>query len=402
MSVIKEKTKKKPIGKKKILLKLLFSALSGVVFAACAAGVFVYLEKHLSQYLEEEKEQVIILGTGNTSQNDNEEETDTDDTAGEDKDFDDAGANLMDMQEWQYRLYAIGAKTKESMVAIGENGESCGVIVAIQDNQIIILAIDCEDVDLSQVKFQDGSIVEGKVLGYDSVLDMAVLSVDANDLRPLIKERLTVVQISNSENIRLGQYVIAVGRPLGDFGSISTGIIRKNEDMMADVDRGCDLFTTDITGDKKGSGFIINQQGVLIGIIKENNKETLGLSAFEVNDVVKIIERMANKKPLPYIGVLGTTVTEEMNAEYGLPYGVYVEQVISESPAILGNICAGDVITGIGSNKIATVKDLQQVIMQTEPGQKIQITVQRQVNGEMSEITYFLVVGRLDIETVKR
>ncbi len=388
MAVINEKKKTKPIGKKKIFLKFIISALSGIVFAGFAAGTFVYLEPMLKQKLEEEKNQIIVIG---------QEQEDTQEEVADKKE--DVPVTVVDVQDWQYSLYDMGSRMSSAMVMLGENGEGCGAIVALHENQVIILAIDCNEYAFNQLYFLGGTTVKAKILGHDKVLNMAVVSVPKMEFPESVRREIKAMEIGSSKTLRQGQYVIAIGRASDEFGTVATGIIRKGSDTLIEVDRGCILFQTDIMKTDKTSGFLVDEEGLLVGVITHQDvqNETV-VYGIGISNIIEIVDHMANQRQLPYLGIEGVTVTRQMHTDYNLPWGVYVEKAMPDSPALKGNICAGDVIAEIDGYKISSMMDFQNVLMKSQVGQKVKIVAYRQMNGELVKIEKYAVIGTQNVE----
>ena len=108
---------------------------------------------------------------------------------------------------------------------------------------------------------------------------------------------------------------------------------------------------------------------------------------------------MANKKPIPYLGIDGITVNDEMNRQYGMPDGIYVNQTVADSPAMQGNIQAGDVIVAVDGVAVTSMRDLQQMLHVKEPGSGIEVKVYRLMNGLYTELTLQVTVGTSKIES---
>lgn len=386
MSFIKEKSKTKPINKKKIIIKICVSAFSGLTFGVVAAIVIAALEPQVSNFLGEEQKQTIVIEAENTDAYQNTSQV--------------ISTTPIDAQKWQYTLYAKGNEMASALVSAGADESKCGIIFSMEGSQITILAEGFwEEETETSVRFFDGAKVTGKVSGLDKSTGIAILSVAKAGVPLATQQKLGLADFGNSRTLNRGQYLIGVGNPLGKASTIITGVVTGTNETVSYVDREYSLISTNIPAKTTASGFLIAENGNVVGVITHATDEAgewNTLTAIGISELTDVIESLANAKAIPYVGIEVTTVTEALEKEYKLPKGVYVDRVVLNSPAMNGNIQVGDVIVGIGKKEISTVKQLQEAIMDCEPGDKIKFTVSRQSNGEYRSVICEVIVGVME------
>lgn len=399
MSVIKEKKKTKPLGIKKILMKLLISAASGLVFAVIVVGVLLFFKPQLLELLEKTEDSTIIIESGSTSNSDTKnEDTESDKVTGEQ----DAGNIMSDVRVWYKQLYECGAQMSDALVKIGENGESDGIVFSTDGQSVIILAVNCPNGITARVEFCDGMHAEGTISGRDDSTGLGVIFVKKKDLVPITLEVIAQVEWGSAKTIGVGDATIAIGSPLGEPESVIVGTIIGANQSISYTDREHGLFATDIISEPEASGFLLDEKGALIGVVTQRSDsfdEIYRLKAYALSDITAVIELLANRKSIPYLGINGTTVTAAMKQQNKMPDGVYVDAVVEESPAMIGHIQAGDVLTGFDGQPVKNLKQLHQLLMEKTAGEKVVIVVHRPINGKYVEMTLELIVGSAKIES---
>ena len=148
-------------------------------------------------------------------------------------------------------------------------------------------------------------------------------------------------------------------------------------------------ITTDIYGSSDATGFLINLDGEVVGMIdmryKDSNVPNM-LCGIGISELRPIIRRLEEGKTKAYLGVSGIDVTQEISEANEIPLGVWVTRVEEDSPAMAAGIQKGDVITGVGKNDILTMAGLTIQLTQTEPGETVTLRIMRRNGGSFEEI----------------
>ncbi len=235
---------------------------------------------------------------------------------------------------------------------------------------------------------------EAKIVAYDTETDIAVLKVDANDLTP--------ASFGDSDELRVGELVIAIGNPLGFdlFGSVTSGIVSGLNRQITINEKSMNLIQIDAAINSGNSGGpLVNSCGQVIGInsakmsssySSQASIEGLGF-AIPIDEAKVIIDDLINYKYVkgrPQIGISTRDVSETVSKYYNIPMGVYVAEVAEGSSAEFAGIKSGDVIIGIQGEAVTTGEELNKIKNQYKAGDEITLTITR--GGEDIDITLVL------------
>ena len=244
--------------------------------------------------------------------------------------------------------------------------------------------------DTISVATYDGKSHTATLVGYDESNDVAVLKVEAEDL--------TAVVLGNSDNLNVGDGVVAIGNPYGLAFSLTAGSISaKNRDVAVSTTSTMRLLQTDCAINSGNSGgALFNLYGEVIGITNAKYSSSSGATidnigfAIPINKAWSIAESIIEKGyyAKPYIGVGVSDVSEESLA-YGLPNGAAVKSITKASPAETAGLKVNDIITHVNGNAISGSSELVELVGNASIGDVLKLTVYRQ--GEILELT--LTVG---------
>ena len=232
----------------------------------------------------------------------------------------------------------------------------------------------------------DDTLYDAKIVGRDEATDLAVLKIEADDLE--------AISIGDSENLRVGEFVMAVGNPLGLESSVSAGIVSAIDRDIQDGEYSFTTIQTDAAINSGNSGgALVNSKGELIGInfLKASSTGVEGIGfAIPINSAMNTIDDLIEvgyvKKP--YIGIVGRNVTEDLAEQYDSKVGVYVDSVTEGTPAEEAGLEPGDVITKIDDHKITTIQDLNSYKAKNyEVGDTVTLTVYRDKKDIKIELT---------------
>lgn len=228
-----------------------------------------------------------------------------------------------------------------------------------------------------------------KVIGYNISYDLAVIKIDGKNLK--------AVELGDSDKLKRGQYVAAIGCPGGlDFmGSVSYGIISGlNRQVNESTKESISLIQTDAAINPGNSGgALLDIEGKLIGVnsskISATEYEGMGF-AIPINTVKEICNKIIENKdkPQPYVGIsLSETYDEQTLNRLGFPSGAVVSSVATDSPAYAAGIRRGDIITEFASQKISNYNDLYDAISNCTPGEKVSVKLYRSGKYYKTDIT---------------
>ena len=241
-----------------------------------------------------------------------------------------------------------------------------------------------EDSSAITVTMYDGTGYDAKLIGYDEGNDVAVLKVEATTLVPVV--------LGNSDNINVGDNVVAIGNPLGEltFSLTSGAISAKDREITMSNGATMQLMQTDCAINSGNSGgALFNLYGEVIGITNAKYSGSSNSSAsidnigfaIPINKARQIAESIIEKGYVskPYVGLSVTTVSTETQS-YGLPKGAAVKTVAADSPAAKAGIKINDIITHIGGKEISGSSELVSIVNKAAVGDTLSFTVYRKGN----------------------
>ena len=241
-------------------------------------------------------------------------------------------------------------------------------------------------VKLNTATYGEDAVFDATVVGQDSQTDLAVLKID--------KDGLTPAEFADSDQAVVGEFVMAVGSPLGLDTTVTQGIISAvNRQVESDgVVYTCIQTDAAINSGNSG-GALVNSDGKVIGIntlkLTGSNVEGIGF-AIPINSTLDVIDQLIdyNKVLRPYIGITGIDVDENTAKRYDLVIGVYIQSVENFSPAEKAGLKAGDVIIKADGKDITTMDELTEIKNSHQIGDSITLVVNR--NGEEKEFSITL------------
>ena len=408
MEFIREKIKEKPISRKKIAIKVGLAALYGLVFALVVCIVLIIAGPYILPQQNTEE-----IGASEESQ----QEEVTESTENQDPEVvipPDLNLSISDYETLQNELYQIGAQANKSVVTVmkTENkddwtvnefeteGIGSGIIVSEDNNYLYILTERklIAEAPHIRVSFVDGTSAEATLFKYDGNTGISILTVEKRLLKLQTKRAITVAKLGDATVVNNGAIVIALGTPLGTSHSIMTGNITSTENEVVTKDRNYSVYTTNILANPNGSGVLINTKGEVIGMIIQDfagASNTSTLTAVSMGEINGIIQSLRNGKDIPYIGLYLSTVTDMISEEYDIPKGVFITEVITDSPAMKAGLQNGDVITHINGDSIMTDVIFSEKIAQLIPGTMCEVSVKRQNGNDYYEVKCTVTIGVL-------
>ncbi|MBE9041488.1 trypsin-like peptidase domain-containing protein [Oscillatoriales cyanobacterium LEGE 11467] len=272
-----------------------------------------------------------------------------------------------------------------------QSGTGSGFILEA-NGQIVTNAHVIEGADVVSVTLKDGRRFEGRVVGRDSVTDVAVVQIDADNL--------PVVTLGDADNLQPGEWAIAIGNPLGLDNTVTTGIISatgRSSSQVGVPDKRVQFIQTDAAINPGNSGGpLLNQNGEAVGMNTAILQGAQGLGfAIPIDTVKQIADQLATKGKAehPYLGIQMLTLTPQMKEHInrdpraGLRVnedrGVLIVQVVPNSPADRAGLRSGDIVKTINGNSVTTTDDVQQSVSKVTVGSELQLELER--NGQNVE-----------------
>ena len=296
-----------------------------------------------------------------------------------------------------YGMYGYAPQQQEQEV----EGSGSGIIVGKNDDELLIATNYhvVEGADTLSVAFTDGNAVEASVKGFDEERDLAVVSVSLDDVKDDTMDAISIAKIGSSDDLKVGEQVIAIGNALGYGQSVTTGIVSaKNRRMDSDNNTvtdgsddssdGVNLIQTDAAINPGNSGgALLNMEGEVVGInsAKLASTEVEGMGyAIAISDVTDILQNLMNETSRDklddsehgVLGIKGSSVSSEAVQMYGIPAGVFVKKVTEGGAADKAGLKANSVITEFNGKTVSSSNQLIEYLSYYEPDEEVELTVQ--------------------------
>ena len=274
-----------------------------------------------------------------------------------------------------------------------------GVIAWKNSGEVLVVApariLDDSEADI-EIKFNDGRTYEARLKKQDKNSQLAVFSVVTPMMSESTRNHIKAATFGNSNVLTKGDSVIALGNQFGYSGGSGYGIISTVNNYITVADRTYRVVTTDIAAAENGSGILFNAEGEVIGL---GDQQVVGgssknlVAGYAISGIKDVIELLSNGEGVPYIGINGIEVTEELSNAQGIPRGIYVKGIESNSPAMQAGIQNGDIVVSVGEKSIKTLYALGNALSEYKVGDHVEIVVQRQGAEEYVEVPFDVTIG---------
>ena len=321
--------------------------------------------------------------------------------------------SVQEVQDYYSMFGSQYAPSQEQEV----EGSGSGIIIGKTDSELLIATNYhvVDGADTLSVAFADGNAYEATVKGFDESEDLAVVSVATKDVSDDTMDAISVAKIGSSDDLKIGEQVVAIGNALGYGQSVTTGVIsalnrsvsETNEQTGETTESDAKLIQTDAAINPGNSGgALVNASGEVIGI---NSSKLVGDSvegvgyAIPISDVSDLIQNLMNQatktkvaeKDQGAIGIKGMSVPAEYSKQLNMPEGVYVSEITKGGGAEADGMTKGSVITAIDGTTVSSMDDLQEQLQYYKAGEKVKITIQTQnKNGEYEKKDVEVTVGK--------
>ena len=317
------------------------------------------------------------------------------------------------VQDVQSYLGAYGFGGSQGFTTQQEvEGSGSGIIVGKNDDNLLIATNYhvVSGADTVSVTCIDGETYEATVNGYDEDKDLAVVSVALSDISDDTMDQIAVATVGSSDDLKVGEQVIAIGNALGYVQSVTTGIVSaKNRKLNSDGSEesedsdAVNLIQTDAAINPGNSGgALLNMDGEVVGInsAKLASTEVEGIGyAISISDVTDTLEQLMNETPRDKVdnhgvlGITGMSVSEEASQYYGVPEGVLVSEVTEGGAADKAGIKAKSIITEFDGKRVRSIDELVSRLEYYEPGEEVDVTIEVANGDSYKEKTVTVTLG---------
>ena len=297
--------------------------------------------------------------------------------------------------------------------------QGSGIIIGKNDSELLMVTNNhvVEGADTLSVCFIDNQVYEAAIKGTDPENDLAVIAVPLDSISDDTMSKIAVASIGDSDSLKVGEQVVAIGNALGYGQSVTTGIVSAvNRTLSSDSSDTQDSNSSDDSSSAtyiqtdaainpgNSGGALLNMNGEVIGInsAKLASTEVEGMGyAIPISRVSDIIDNLMNQTTRTKvdsdkqgtIGIKGINVTSDVQEKYNLPEGIYVSEVTSGSAAEKAGITSGSVITKFDGKSVTDIESLQDLLQYYKAGETVELTLQVPDSDRYKEKTVSITLG---------
>ena len=296
-------------------------------------------------------------------------------------------------------------------------GAGTGVIVGENDTELLIATNYhvVEGANSLSVGFIDETSVEAEIKGTDVNNDLAVVAVKLSDIPDDTMNQIKIATIGDSDELQLGDQVVAIGNALGYGQSVTSGYVSAlDRDLTLEDANGTTITSTGLIqtdaaiNSGNSGGALLNMRGELVGINEaKSSSSSSGASvdnigfAIPINKAQDSLQEMMNQETrervdeseASYIGIQGQDVSTQISELYGIPSGVVIAEVVQGSPADQAGLERGDILTALDGRNISSMTQLQDVLQYYAAGETVDLTIQRSGENGYEEQTLSITLG---------
>jgi serine protease Do len=305
---------------------------------------------------------------------------------------------VLQQQTWFGFNQQYEAKSSGSGIIIGQNDDE---LLIVTNNHVI------EDSKDLTVTFIDQSKVNAAVKGTDEESDLAVIAIPLSDIPTETMSQIKIATIGDSDSLKVGQGVIAIGNALGYGQSVTVGYVSAlDREVKTDQTTTRNLLQTDAAINPGNSGgALLNMYGEVIGInsAKYSSTSIEGMGyAIPISKAQDIINDLMNKhtrvvvdtNEQGYLGIQGNNIDDTAAQMYGMPKGIYVFKIMDGTAAAGSDLHEKDIITKFDGQTVRTMADLKEMLTYYKEGTTVDLTVQSLDGGEYKERTVSVTLGK--------
>ena len=289
------------------------------------------------------------------------------------------------------------AQSSGSGIIVGQNDTE---LLIATNNHVVSGATDMK------VTFTDSTQVAAAVKGTDSATDLAIIAVKLSDIPSDTMSKIKVATLGDSDNVKVGQQVIAIGNALGYGQSLTVGYISALDREITDENgiQHTYIQTDAAINPGNSGGALLDLNGNVIGInaAKNASTEVEGMGfAIPISKAQEILNNLMTKKTREavdesaqgYLGIQGTNIDANASKEYGMPVGIYVYKIVEGGAAANSDLKEKDIITKFDGQSVTNMEELKQMLTYYEGGSTVSLTVQSLVNGSYVEHEVQITLG---------
>ena len=289
-----------------------------------------------------------------------------------------------------------------------------GIIIGKNDSELLIVTNNhvVEDATTLSVCFVDNEACEATIKGTDPDNDLAVIAVKLSAIKDETAEAIRIAAIGNSDELKVGQQVVAIGNALGYGQSVTTGIVSAL-DRQIDTTDAIMIQTDAAINPGNSGGALLNMNGEVVGInsAKFTSTDVEGMGyAISITTATPIIEDLMNRttrekvsdEDAAYLGISGEDITSAIASAYGIPQGIYITSIDDGSPLEGTGITVKSVLTHFDGIRVTSTSNLENRLKYYAAGETVEITIQVIEGSGYVEKTMEITLGRASEHTAEQ
>lgn len=397
-SFLQEKIKDEAGSPKTMKKKIVRMIILGFIFGIVACFTFTLLNPVVTGLLGRDKEEISIPEDEveiQEEENRREEEQSAQARAEEQKQL----RLLKELQNEAKKatssiVYVTGQKKIEKNTEIKK---TAGIIIADNGSQILVLSQTLSDKELKNIRitFADGEEYSANVKMKDNNIGIVICAVEKESMDKDTLKQMKIAPLGNSLLVKSGDPCFMMGKVKKESFALSYGFIASSEEKMEIADGYVELLRADVARATFENGMLFNQNGEMIGLVNSSVNQNKSLvTVLSISDIKSELEHMSNGRGVPYSGIWGVTLPEEINEE-GINEGICVKEVDTDSPAMEAGVQPGDVITQVGEIKISSMNEYRNALLKSNVKDMLVLKgLRKGADDSFVEMEFKVVIGK--------
>ena len=310
--------------------------------------------------------------------------------------IEDMTEEILELSDWAVvEVHAHSTNTTWFEDTVESSSLYAGLIIDESPAELFVLTSGsiAEGTTSLSVVFSDGTERDASMIQASKLDNISIISVSKEGLSEKFLLQHKNIEMGNSGALKMGDVIYAIGAPFGMAGSYDEGRIGGISRSEGITDGIQDVFYSSVRSDAVHGTFFVNSKLQLVGIASAEKSTEYMTAIVSMSYYRHVIDELRDGRSLPYIGIEGVSISDAMKAE-GMPGGMYVSQVLTDSPAFQSGIKNGDIITRVGNATVLDAKTYSDALKLLAAGETVSISVMRSTaNPEYAQLDFEVMVG---------
>lgn len=375
------------IGRKNNVFRtILLLIISAMIFGIVACISFFWAKPYIKDYFDK-PEKSVQSDNFNIINSSNKQDTSNGDS------------DVLEVAKQSIVTVVVNDDNDWFEASASNNNITSGLIISTKDQYVILTDYSTiKNTDSVKVYLSDGNKYKANIFAKSKDTGLALITVQKSLIPDEVSKYMKSVEISDKKVLK-EESVQFIGNPYGKESFAVKGSLTSVENKVNIVDAEFNMLVTDISTNSNINGFLFDANGALIGMVDHDlDKNQIGknnIAAVNFKDLITYISVLGSGKKISYLGINGKAVTNEVkeNVDDKMPFGIYVTNLLEDSPAYLTGIMNGDIVISVNGKKTTTMSSYMKALQQCQENQTIQIKVMRKGKEGFKQVTYNVKVG---------